>query len=106
MKNQWANLKWFDLEITDGQINEKIKETAVKIFEFWKTVEVRSVGSQKLSQWRPQNCIALVTNQKDFESLSELVNEAQRIKEFSNKKYVFRLLYENNNVLRYICMEN
>ena len=88
---------WFDLEITDGIIDLDIKQKAVNIFNSWKKKGVWLMGEQKISQWRPRNNVALVTNLKDLHELCLGIDE----KEMSELKITNdMILFETNSVLR------
>ena len=90
------NVKWFDLEITDGIIDMDIKKKAIGIFKYWKYSKMIILGKQRTTSWRPKSNIVLITALKDFFQLSNLL-EKDTVETTATTKIVF----ENESVLRF-----
>ena len=85
---------WFDLELTDGKINTEIKIQAVKIFYFWQQYGIIKVPNQKITRWRPNKGIVLVSKINDFTRLMNMLpQEIDMPKKYSE-------LFEFENVYR------
>ena len=84
----------FDLEITDGVIDERIIQNAILVFTAWskkQTVNSRDIlRGQRLNCWRPTGNIALITEKKQLEELAEALQEKEN----------FKILFTTMNILR------
>jgi len=70
------------------------------LFQCWKNNEIVHFETQKISEWRPKQSVALITNAKDLKELLHAILTEKAAIRVDVKS--IKLLYESDSVLRFI----
>ena len=90
----FTTVKTFDLELLDSNVTPELIYEAKTLFASWiGNGRISTLyPSQKLSKWRPQGNIALITNRYDFEQMARSAERSQDI--------LFETVFLFDNILR------